>query len=165
MGVTKAMSEKVARQLRWVPLLTDCTTDGGSNAEEEVLVSCKRCSAIKSGMVQTADSTVVKQITWPHELMYAAGGQPGIYEELILPLFVSGYLATILDTVKASQKDVMLKHQSALMVDAELYGQAPVLLTMPYGLKNCRMVRMIGRAWRSSSSSGRLWRSASRSSW
>ena len=43
-----------------------------------------------------ADSTDIKHITWPHELVYAAGSQP----TSLLPLVVTVYLA-ILDTVKA----------------------------------------------------------------
>ena len=74
-----------------------------------------------SSNVHTADSTIVKCITWPHELVYVAGSQPAVYEELTLPQFVSGYLG-ILDTVKASQKEVMLKHLRELMADAEIYG-------------------------------------------
>ena len=87
---------------------------------------CKQHRTIKSDKVCIADSTVIKQITWPHELMYTAGGQPAIYEELLLPLFVTGYLS-ILVTVKAGQKEVMLKHLRELMMDVKKsYGWKPI---------------------------------------
>ena len=50
---------------------------------------------------------VVKWITWPHELVYGADGKPDMYDELALPLFLSGYLS-VLDTVKTGQKDMTL---------------------------------------------------------
>ena len=64
---------------------------------------------------------VVKQITWPHELVYGADGKPAIYEELTLPLFISEYLS-VLDTLKSRGESMILKHLKELMVDAELYG-------------------------------------------
>ena len=50
-----------------------------------------------------------------------AGGKLVIYEELTLPLFIPRYLA-ILEMVKPTQKEAMLKNLHELMVDAELYG-------------------------------------------
>ena len=38
------------------------------------------------------DSKVLKKVTWPHELVYVATGQPAMYEDLSITLFVSGYL-------------------------------------------------------------------------
>ena len=68
-----------------------------------------------------ANSTVLKHITWPHELMYATGGQPTVYEHLTLPLFISWYLA-ILEMVKPAQKEAMLKPFHELVADAEIYA-------------------------------------------
>lgn len=61
-----------------------------------------------------SDSIVVKCIIWPHEVVLMAGSHPTMYEELSPSLFVSGYLA-ILETVKANQKDIILKHLIDLM--------------------------------------------------
>ena len=44
-----------------------------------------------------------------------------MYEELTLQIFLSGYLS-VLDTVMAGQKYMMLKHLKEIMVDTELYG-------------------------------------------
>ena len=76
---------------------------------------------LKSSKVRTADSTVVKCITWPHELVYISGVQSAIYEQFSVPLFASGYIA-FLNTVKSGFKEVMLKHLQELMADSAIYG-------------------------------------------
>ena len=43
-----------------------------------------------------------------------------MYDELILPLFVGGYLI-ILDTVNPALKGLMFEHLKELMADTELY--------------------------------------------
>ena len=52
--------------------------------------------------------------------MYGPGGQPTIYEEIILPLFISGYLE-FLESVKPAQKEAMLKHLSEVMANVAVY--------------------------------------------
>ena len=81
----------------------------------------KRRRALKYGKIRIADSTVVKGITWPHELMYNSGGEPVIYEHISMPQFVTGYLS-VLDIVKSGGKQVMLKYLKELMADASTYG-------------------------------------------
>ena len=56
---------------------------------------------------------VVRRITWPQELIYTAGGQPVVYEQLSLPLFVTGYLVWM-DMVKLGLNEIMLKHLQKL---------------------------------------------------
>ena len=63
--------------------------------------------ALKSGRIRTADSTVLKRITWPYELMYNSGREPVVCEHKSIPQFVTGYLS-VLDTVKSGGKQVML---------------------------------------------------------
>ena len=53
-----------------------------SDSEEEMFRWLKHRKTLKSGKVRTADSMVVKCITWPHELLYTSGGQPGTYEQI-----------------------------------------------------------------------------------
>ena len=53
---------------------------------------------------------------WPHELVYMAIGQPAVYKELSVPLFMSGYLA-----VKPAVKPVMSMRLKELMADAEVH--------------------------------------------
>ena len=64
---------------------------------------------IKSGKVRTANATVVRLITCPHKLIDISGGQPTMYQQLTMLLFVSGYIA-VLDTAKPGLKEVILKH-------------------------------------------------------
>ena len=85
----------------------------------------KRWSALKSGKIRTADSTVVKIISWPHELVYNSGGEPVIFKHISMAQFVSGYLS-VFDTVKSGGKQVMLKHLKELMADTSTYGWEPV---------------------------------------
>ena len=79
---------------------------------------------LKSGKIRTADS-MVKHITWPHELIYTSWGHPAVYKQLSMPLFISGYIA-IRDTVKSELKEIMLKHLWDLMADAATYGWEPI---------------------------------------
>ena len=52
------------------------STDEDS-VSEEALVNCKRRkTAIKSDKLCMADTTVLRQLTWPHELVYGPGSQP-----------------------------------------------------------------------------------------
>ena len=62
---------------------------------------------------------------WPHELVYGPSGQPTLYEELMLPLFISGYL-TILESVNPVQKEALLNHLSELMANSAIYRWEPV---------------------------------------
>ena len=66
---------------------------------------------------------VLKKCAWPHELVYMATGQPAMYEDISVPLFVSGYLA-FMEMVKPSLKPIMAKHLKELMADAEVCGRA-----------------------------------------
>ena len=62
----------------------------------------RRKTIIKSGKLCTADTTVIRRVTWFHELVYRLNGQPTNYDELPLLLFISGYLA-VLELVKPAQ--------------------------------------------------------------
>ena len=44
-----------------------------SEMDEEPAQRKKRKKALKYGRVRTADSTVIKRITWPHDLIYYGG--------------------------------------------------------------------------------------------
>ena len=60
---------------------------------------------------------VVRRITWPDKLIYTAGSQHAMSEQLSLPLFVIAYLAVV-DRVKLGLKEVVLKHLQEPMADA-----------------------------------------------
>ena len=49
---------------------------------------------------------MLKQVTWPHKHMYMASGQPAMYENLMVILFVSSYLA-VMETIKSAVKPLM----------------------------------------------------------
>ena len=70
--------------------------------------------------MRTADSMVVRKITWQYEVVYTVGGQPTMYEQLSMPLFVTVYLAVVY-TVKSGFKEAMLKHLQKLMANATTY--------------------------------------------
>ena len=96
-----------------------------SESEVDVARCRKCCKSLKSDKVRTADSTVVKRITWPHGLVYTSVGQPAVYDQLSIPLFISGYVA-VLDSVNSGVKEMMLKHLRELMADTATYGWEPV---------------------------------------
>ena len=68
-----------------------------------------------------ADSTILKQIVWPHKLEYGPGVKPTMYDEQSLPLFIQGFLV-ILEAERPQLKEAMLKHPGELMKDAAIYG-------------------------------------------
>ena len=57
--------------------------------KEEVVVKRKKGN-IKSGIGGT--TSVKKHINWPHEVLYAADGQPTAYMDLSVVAFVRGYV-------------------------------------------------------------------------
>ena len=118
--VPETVRWKLANCPKGAPLFTKSATEEDTESEEEVLVQHKH-KTIKLGKVCKADSTVVRRITWPHELIYTARGQPVVYEQLTLPIFLTDYLADV-DTMKLGLKEANLKHICELMVDADTYG-------------------------------------------
>ena len=111
--------------MKRAPRVVVYSTDEDLDSKEELVSHKKRNTTIKSGKLRMAETTVLRHIMWPHELVYEPGSQPAIYDELTLHLFISGYLA-ILEVVKTDQKDAMLKHLSDLMADAPVYWWEPV---------------------------------------
>ena len=71
-----------------------------------------------------ADSMVLK-ITWLHELIYTSEGQPAAYDDLSVPLFISGYLA-MMEHEKESIRPLMAWHLQKLIYSKEFYGWASV---------------------------------------
>ena len=116
--VPEMMRWRLTRHLRL--LLVESLSDESEMGEGPARGK-KRRKALRSGKVRTADSIVVKRINWPHELMYTSGGKPAVYEQVSMPLFMSGYLC-VLDRVKSGEKQIMLKHLKELMADASTYA-------------------------------------------
>ena len=82
--IPETVRRKLIRHLRQAPLLTECLSEV-SQTDEEPGRRKKRQRALKSGKVRTADSTLMKIISWPHELMYNSGGEPVTYEQISIP--------------------------------------------------------------------------------
>ena len=82
------------------------TTDEELNHEEELVEMRSKKRLLKSGKLRTADSMVLHKVTWPNELVYMSAGQPAIYDELSIPLFIRGCLA-ILEAEKQHLRPIM----------------------------------------------------------
>ena len=68
---------------------------------------------------------VIKKVTWPHEVVYAAICQPSVYGELSVTLFVTRYLA-VMESVKPALTPIMTEHPKELMADVKVYGWSRV---------------------------------------
>ena len=108
-------------RMRGIPMLELPTTDEDCGSEEDEATLAPRKRDLKSGKVQTADTTVLYKITWPHEVIYTCTGQPEEYDQLIITIFVCGFLM-VMATEKESIRPYMLQHLQNLMADVELYG-------------------------------------------
>ena len=104
----------MVRCLKKAPKTTFYSSDEESDSEEEMVACKRRRITIKSGKVCTADSTILKQIIWSHELVYRPSDKLAVYDELSLTLLIQGYLV-ILEAEMPQQKEAMLKHLSKLM--------------------------------------------------
>ena len=67
------------------------------------------------------DSLVTKRIQWPREMVFTSQGQPQVYWEMSLALFINGYLSVLAEESDTS-KTVMLQHLQELLEDTEVYG-------------------------------------------
>ena len=54
-----------------------------------------RKRGLKFGKLRTADTSVLRKVVCPHEVVYMAAGKPAEYAQLSVPLFVNGYLAVM----------------------------------------------------------------------
>ena len=94
-GMEEAVRCKVADRLRRTMPAYVVNTDDNSVDEEMTSPQPKKHHKAVSGKLRTADNTVVKQITWPRELIYTPAGLPAVYEYLSPMLFVNGYLEVL----------------------------------------------------------------------
>ena len=133
---------KLARRHRQAQLLVESFTDDSEMDEEPDLMK-KRGKALKSGKVRTADLTVIKRIIWPHELVYTSGCEPENYELISVPQCVTECLS-VLDTVKAGEKQAMLKHLKELMAGASMYGLSLYEHTTECGYSSSRKEELSG---------------------
>ena len=66
-------------------------------------------------------TTVLNNLTWPHEVVYTLVCKPAAYQDISVPLFVQGYLI-VMDTEEWFIRQKMIAHLNDLMCDAHLYG-------------------------------------------
>ena len=66
--------------------------DEESDSDDDVLVHTKRKAKGKLGKLCTADTTIINQITWLHEVIYMCSGDPGVFKELDSMPFINGYI-------------------------------------------------------------------------
>ena len=60
---------------------------------EDTLVQNQSSTTVPTtGKLPTADFTLLKKVTWPHEVMFIPEGRPEVYRELSIMAFVRGYL-------------------------------------------------------------------------
>ena len=52
---------------------------------------------------------VIKRVVWLHEVVYTTQGQPPVYSDMSLALFVNGYL-TVLAEEAEEKKPILLQH-------------------------------------------------------
>ena len=77
---------------------------------------------LKSGMVRTETTMVLKHIMWPHEMQYTSTGKPEVYEEMTdIASVVQGYIV-IMSADNTSTRAKMLQHLEGLMGGIDLYG-------------------------------------------
>ena len=129
--VPETARRELDRCLKQAPQIADISTDD-SWTDQEPGHRRKRGKPLKSGKVRTADSTVIKHSTWPHELVYTSGGEPVTYEHIAMSQFVTGYLS-VLDMVKRWDKQCMLKHLKKLMADTSMY-MGGSLMSLSWGV-------------------------------
>ena len=76
---------------------------------------------LKSGKIRTTDSMVIRRVVWPHEMVYTMEGQPPVYSDMSIALFMNGYL-TVLTAEAEDNKPFFLQRLQELMEDSEIYN-------------------------------------------
>ena len=64
--------------------------------------------------MRTADTTVVHQVTWPHEVIYFPSAQPAISDQHASMAIVDGYI-TVMSREAPNIKVLILTHLQELM--------------------------------------------------
>ena len=104
-------------------MLSNClaNTDDELDGEEEEQPQATRRSQIAFGKLRTADTTGVKQVLWPHELVFTPEGRHAVYESMSSMAFANGYLS-IMSLQMDTHRDKMAIHLQEMMEDWETFG-------------------------------------------
>ena len=103
------------------------TTEEACVADEDAPATTRRKAKGTSGKLRTADTAVVKQITWCYLVIYTCSGEPATHENLDSMNFVNGYL-TVMAMEPVHIKAKMLSHLQELTEDGVAYGWQAVRL-------------------------------------
>ena len=120
MNISEAVRENVTCKM-WPVAALDIEPTYEESMSEGEITPRPRKKQLKAGKLRTAKSAVIHMFTWPHELVYSALGLPTIYDNISIPLFVSGCL-TVMDAKRPPVMPLMAQHLLELMMDAEMYG-------------------------------------------
>ena len=81
----------MAKRIRQLPALSGATADEDSSSGDEYLPASRRRREIKkSSMDRTGATTVINNVTWPHEVVNNSDGKPASYQDIFVPQFVYG---------------------------------------------------------------------------
>ena len=105
--VADAVRMRVTERMRQLCLGEDSKCDEGLTSE----VTTHRRRPLKSSMDRMGATMVIKNITWPHKVVYSSTGKPTAYKDLSVAAFVHGYL-----------RDITAQHLEELMSDCDIYG-------------------------------------------
>ena len=88
--MSEEVRQCVAKRLRQMLTYSRAMLKGDCISKEDEQFAGRRKKPLKSGMDRTGATTVVKYVTWPHEVMYMATRKPTAYQDFSIPLFVQG---------------------------------------------------------------------------
>ena len=120
-GMEEQVCCRIIQHLRGTQPAYLPTTDEKSESEDQAPAQPRKKYKGTSSKLRTADTTVMNQVIWPHELIYTPSGQTAVYEALSKLAFVNGYLSVLTLELK-NIKARMLTDLQEVMEDGEPYG-------------------------------------------
>ena len=118
--VCSAAKRKVASRIRDLHLTDKMASDEGLNHDEDQYIT-HTCRPLKSGLIGTGVTMVLKNISWPHEVVYSSDGKHATYLELSVLAFVQRCLV-VMSAQDTKTRDNMAHHLVDMMSDCDLYG-------------------------------------------
>ena len=69
--------------------------DNESDQEEPIQAADRSWSPVVSGKLWTADTTMVRSVTLPHEVVYSPTAQPVVYQHISTMAFVDSFITVM----------------------------------------------------------------------
>ena len=110
----------VAQQMRESYPSFLANTNDELDGDEEEQPQVTRRYYITSGKLRTADTTAVKQVLWPNELVFTQEDRPAVYDSLSSMAFINGYL-TIMSLSMGTLRDKMASHLNDMMENGKTF--------------------------------------------